>query len=87
MRRRSPAPVSRAISAVRQVGREEEIIEETLTFYWPPRQHRTQLKSTNMLKRLSEEIKRRRPSAIAPTPPSRPVPSHRCSANDRKAAA
>ena len=38
----------------------EETIEETLTFYWPPRQHHSKhLKSTNMLERLNEEIRRR----------------------------
>ena len=34
-------------------------IEETLTFYRLPRQHHKNLKSTNMLERLMEEIKRR----------------------------
>ena len=37
----------------------EESIEETLTFYRLPRQHHKHLKSTNMLERLNEEIKRR----------------------------
>jgi putative transposase len=37
----------------------EETIEETLTFYRLPRQHHKQLKSTNMLERLNEEIRRR----------------------------
>ena len=37
----------------------EENIEETLTFYRLPRQHHKHLKSTNMLERLHEEIKRR----------------------------
>jgi putative transposase len=37
----------------------EEHIEETLTFYRLPRQHHKHLKSTNMLERLNEEIKRR----------------------------
>jgi putative transposase len=37
----------------------EENIEETLTFYRLPRQHHRHLKSTNMLERLNEEIKRR----------------------------
>jgi transposase-like protein len=37
----------------------EEAIEETLTFYRLPRQHHKHLKSTNMLERLNEEIKRR----------------------------
>jgi len=37
----------------------EENIEETLTFYRLPRQHHKNLKSTNLLERLNEEIKRR----------------------------
>ncbi len=37
----------------------EENIEETLTFYRLPRQHHKHMKSTNMLERLNEEIKRR----------------------------
>jgi transposase-like protein len=37
----------------------EENIDETLTFYRLPRQHHKHLKSTNMLVRLNEEIKRR----------------------------
>lgn len=37
----------------------EENVEETLTFYRLPRQHHKHLKSTNMLERLNEEIKRR----------------------------
>ena len=37
----------------------EENIEETLTFYRLPLQHHKHLKSTNMLERLNEEIKRR----------------------------
>jgi transposase-like protein len=37
----------------------EEHIEETLTFYRLPRQHHQHLKSTNLLERLNEEIKRR----------------------------
>ena len=36
----------------------EENIEETLTFYRLPRDHK-HLKSTNMLERLNQEIKRR----------------------------
>jgi putative transposase len=40
------------------VGWIEETIEETLTFYRLPRQHHKHLKSTNMLERLNEEIKR-----------------------------
>ena len=34
-------------------------IEETFTFYRLPHQHHKNLKSTNMLERLNEEIKRR----------------------------
>jgi len=37
----------------------EETIEETFTYYRLPRQHHKHLKSTNMLERLNEEIKRR----------------------------
>jgi transposase-like protein len=37
----------------------EESIEETFTFYRLPVQHHKHLKSTNMLERLNEEIKRR----------------------------
>lgn len=37
----------------------EENIEETLTFYRLPPQHHKHLKSTNMLERLNEELKRR----------------------------
>jgi putative transposase len=37
----------------------EANIEETLTFYRLPRQHHKNLKSTNMLERLMQEIKRR----------------------------
>jgi len=37
----------------------EEHIEETFTFYRLPRQHHKHLKSTNLLERLNEEIKRR----------------------------
>jgi len=37
----------------------EASIGETLTFYRLPRQHHKHLKSTNMLERLNEEIKRR----------------------------
>jgi putative transposase len=37
----------------------EENIEETLTFYRLPREHHKHLKSTNMLERLNQEIKRR----------------------------
>ena len=37
----------------------EENIEETLSFYRLPREHHNNLKSTNMLERIMEEIKRR----------------------------
>ena len=37
----------------------EENVEETLSFYKLPRQHHKHMKSTNMLERLNEEIKRR----------------------------
>jgi putative transposase len=37
----------------------EENIERTLTFFRLPRQHHKHLKSTNMLERLNEEIRRR----------------------------
>lgn len=37
----------------------EENIEETLSFYRLPRQHHKNLKSTNVLERIMEEIKRR----------------------------
>ena len=37
----------------------EENLEETLSFYRLPRQHHKHLKSTNMLERLNEEIRRR----------------------------
>jgi transposase-like protein len=37
----------------------ETNIEETLTFYRLPRQHHKNLKSTNLLEWLNEEIKRR----------------------------
>lgn len=43
----------------RLVAWAEETIEETLTFYRLPRRHHKHLKSTNMLERLNEEIKRR----------------------------
>lgn len=37
----------------------ENNIEETLTFYRLPREHHKHMKSTNMLERLNEELKRR----------------------------
>jgi transposase-like protein len=42
-----------------RLRRVEDNIEETLTFYRLPRQHHKHLKSTNLLERLNEEIKRR----------------------------
>jgi transposase-like protein len=44
---------------VKLVAWVEENIEETLTFYRLPPQHHKHLKSTNMLERLNEELKRR----------------------------
>jgi transposase-like protein len=43
----------------RLTGWVEENIEQTLTFFRLPRQHHKHLKSTNMLERLNEEIRRR----------------------------
>ncbi len=43
----------------RLTGWAEENIEQTLTFFRLPRQHHKHLKSTNMLERLNEEIRRR----------------------------
>src|SRR5436190_24115702 len=54
---RSGSPNGQAYSKL--TGWVEENIEETLTFYRLPRQHHKHLKSTNMLERLNEEIKRR----------------------------
>jgi transposase-like protein len=49
----------------------EENIGETLTFYRLPRQHHRNMKSTNLLERLNEEIKRRtRVVRIFPNPAS-----------------
>ena len=49
----------------------EEHIGETLTFYRLPRQHHRNMKSTNLLERLNEEIKRRtRVVRIFPNPAS-----------------
>jgi transposase-like protein len=49
----------------------EDAIGQTLTFYMLPRQHHKHLKSTNMLERLNEEIKRRtRVVRIFPNPAS-----------------
>ena len=49
----------------------EAQIGETLNFYRLPRQHHTHLKSTNLLERLNEEIKRRtRVVRIFPNPAS-----------------
>jgi transposase-like protein len=43
----------------RLTGWVEEAIEQTLTFFRLPRTHHKHLKSTNMLERLNEEIRRR----------------------------
>lgn len=49
----------------------EEEIGETLTFYRLPRQHHKHMKSTNLLERLNEEIKRRtRVERFFPNPES-----------------
>ena len=49
----------------------EQAIGETLTFYRLPRQHHKHLKSTNLLERVNEEIKRRtRVVRIFPNPES-----------------
>ena len=49
----------------------EQAIGETLTFYMLPRQHHKHLKSTNLLERLNEQIKRRtRVVRIFPNPAS-----------------
>jgi putative transposase len=49
----------------------EENIEETLTYYRLPHQHHKHMKSTNMLERINEEIKRRtRVIRIFPNEPS-----------------
>lgn len=37
----------------------EQNIEETFTFYRLPREHHKHMKSTNMLERLNQELKRR----------------------------
>jgi putative transposase len=50
----------------------EENIDETLTFYRLPRQHHKHLKSTNMMERLNEEIKRRTHVARLRAPLSTP---------------
>jgi len=41
------------------VGWVEENVEETLTYYRLPRAHHKHMKSTNMLERLNQELKRR----------------------------
>ena len=49
----------------------EENIEETLTYYRLPLSHHKHMKSTNMLERLNQEIKRRTHVVrIFPSPPS-----------------
>lgn len=42
-----------------RTGWAEETIEEIFTFYRLPRQHHKHMKSTNMIERFNEEIKRR----------------------------
>lgn len=55
----------------RLTGWVEEHIGETLSFYRLPRQHHKHMKSTNMLERLNEEIRRRtRVVRIFPNPAS-----------------
>ena len=54
-----PGSSDGAIATGKLVDWVEETIEETFTFYRLPRQHHKHLKSTNMLERLNEEIKRR----------------------------
>jgi putative transposase len=55
----------------------EAHIEETLTFYRLPRQHHKHLKSTNLLERRNEEVKRRSlrgphlPQCCSPDPGTR----------------
>src|SRR3954451_7981633 len=62
----------------RLVAWAEETIEETFTFYRLPRQHHKHLKSTNMLERLNEEIRRRTyVSESSPTPPHAAASSER----------
>ena len=56
----------------------EENIKETLSFYRLPRQHHKNLKSTNMLERSMEEIKRRTLVVrIFPNGPVRPFKEER----------
>ena len=66
----------------------EETIEETLTFYRLPLQHHKHLKSTNMLERLNEEI-RRRTYVVRIFPELRRLPTPRpspCRRNSRELA-
>jgi transposase-like protein len=58
-RRRLPAGTALGDRYRKLVDWVEETIEETFTFYRLPRQHHEHLKSTNMLERLNEKIKRR----------------------------
>src|ERR1700751_5961073 len=52
--------MGQAVPQTLRLGRREhQNIEETLSFYRLPRQHHKNLKSTNMLERFMEEIKRR----------------------------
>ncbi len=55
----------------------EDHVEETLTVYRLPREHRLRMKSTNMLERYNEEL--RRAHACRPDLPERGVLSaHAC---------
>ena len=64
----------------------EETIEETLTFY-RPLQHHKHLKSTNMLERLNEEIRRRTYVVrISPTQTPADASSSPCRRNSRELA-
>ena len=54
-----PGSPSGSASTPKLVDWAEGNIEETLTFYRLPRAHHKHLKSTNMLERLNEELKRR----------------------------
>jgi len=63
-RRRGSSKRSGSLAAalarkIPQALRVEENIEETFTFYRLPREHHKHLKSTNMLERLNQELKRR----------------------------
>jgi len=51
--------VQRGLLRAEALAVDRGAIGQTLTFYLLPRQHNKLLKSTNMLERLNEEIKRR----------------------------